>query len=71
MRFLDPAPSPRFEQSERIVLHYALLFLLVAIIAALFGFGGIAAGATGIAKALFILFLLCAAVALIVGRSSI
>jgi uncharacterized membrane protein YtjA (UPF0391 family) len=53
------------------MLHYALLFLIVAIIAALFGFGGIAAGATGIAKALFIIFLLCAAVALVAGRSSI
>jgi uncharacterized membrane protein YtjA (UPF0391 family) len=33
------------------------MFLVVAIIAALFGFGGIAEGATEIAKVLFYLFL--------------
>ena len=40
------------------MLHYALLFFVVAIIAAVFGFGGIAAGAAGIAKVLFVLFLI-------------
>ena len=36
------------------MLHYAVVFLVIALIAALFGFGGIAAGAVGIAKILFL-----------------
>ena len=31
------------------MLHYAVVFLVIALIAALFGFGGIAASAVGIA----------------------
>ncbi len=40
------------------MLYYALVFLIVAIVAAVFGFGGIAAAATGIAKTLFVVFLI-------------
>ncbi len=40
------------------MLHYALVFLLVAIVAAVFGFGGIAVGAASIAKLLFFIFLI-------------
>jgi uncharacterized membrane protein YtjA (UPF0391 family) len=36
------------------MLHYALVFLVVAIIAAVLGFGGIAGAAAGIAKILFL-----------------
>ncbi|MGF1561058.1 MAG: DUF1328 family protein [Geminicoccaceae bacterium] len=39
------------------MLSYALIFLVVAIIAAAFGFGGIAAASAGIAKILFFVFL--------------
>lgn len=49
------------------MLHYAVVFFLVAIVAALFGFGGIAASATSIAKILFLVFMVCAAVSLILG----
>ena len=35
------------------MLHYAVVFFIIALIAAVFGFGGIAAGAVGIAKILF------------------
>ena len=38
------------------MLHYAVVFLVIALIAAVFGFGGIAAGAVGIAKILFFVF---------------
>jgi len=41
-----------------LILYYAVVFFIVALIAALFGFGGIAAGAAGIAKILFIIFLI-------------
>jgi uncharacterized membrane protein YtjA (UPF0391 family) len=49
------------------MLHYAVVFLVIALIAALFGFGGIAAGAVEIAKVLFFIFLVLFVVSLIVG----
>jgi uncharacterized membrane protein YtjA (UPF0391 family) len=50
------------------MLHWAAVFFVIALIAALFGFGGIAAGAAGIAKMLFVLFIILALIAFIVGR---
>jgi uncharacterized membrane protein YtjA (UPF0391 family) len=50
------------------MLRYALIFLVVAIIAAVFGFGGIAGDAAWIAKILLVVFLILAAVSLILGR---
>lgn len=44
------------------MLRWALIFLVVAIVAAIFGFGGIAAGATEIAKILFWIFIIIAVV---------
>lgn len=44
------------------MLHYAVVFFVIALVAALFGFGGIATGAAGIAKILFVLFLIGAIV---------
>lgn len=40
------------------MLRYALIFLVVALIAAALGFGGLAGAATGIAKVLFFVFLI-------------
>ncbi|MEO8297571.1 MAG: DUF1328 domain-containing protein [Burkholderiales bacterium] len=42
------------------MLHYAVVFFVIALIAALFGFGGIAAGAVGIGKILFFVFVVLA-----------
>lgn len=39
------------------MLRWVITFLVIALIAALFGFGGIAAGAVGIAKIIFYIFL--------------
>ena len=39
------------------MLHYALVFLVVALIAAALGFGGVAGIAASIAKILFVVFL--------------
>jgi uncharacterized membrane protein YtjA (UPF0391 family) len=47
------------------MLHYAVVFFIIALIAAVFGFGGIAAGAVGIAKVLFFVFLLLAALSFV------
>jgi uncharacterized membrane protein YtjA (UPF0391 family) len=47
---------------EVVMLYYAIVFFVIALVAALFGFGGIAAGAAGIAKILFFAFLIIAIV---------
>jgi uncharacterized membrane protein YtjA (UPF0391 family) len=52
---------------EIAMLYYAAVFFIIALVAALFGFGGIAAGAAGIAKILFLIFLVLFAVSLVMG----
>lgn len=49
------------------MLHYTVVFLIIAIIAALFGFGGIAAGAVDIAKILFFIFLVLFLISAVMG----
>ena len=49
------------------MLRFALGFFIVALIAALFGFGGIAAGAVEIAKFLFYVFVVLFVISLLVG----
>lgn len=49
------------------MLYWALVFFIVAIVAALFGFGGIAAGAVSIAQVLFFIFLVLFIISLIMG----
>ncbi len=49
------------------MLHYAVVFFVIALIAAVFGFGGIAASAVGIGKILFIVFLILAIASFIYG----
>jgi len=49
------------------MLYWAAVFFVIALVAALFGFGGIAAGAAEIAKVLFFIFLIVFAVTLIFG----
>jgi uncharacterized membrane protein YtjA (UPF0391 family) len=44
------------------MLHYAVVFFGVALIAAFFGFGGVLMGASGIAKIACIVFVLCGVV---------
>jgi uncharacterized membrane protein YtjA (UPF0391 family) len=51
------ASRPAGEYLEARVLSWALTFLILSLVAALFGFGGIAASAAGIARFLFFLFL--------------
>jgi uncharacterized membrane protein YtjA (UPF0391 family) len=51
-----------FLYRRSVMLYYAIVFFVIALVAALFGFGGIAAGAAGIAKILFFAFLIIAIV---------
>ena len=61
----------RHHTDEVFMLHYAMVFFVIAIIAGVLGFGGIAVGAAGIAKVLFVVFLIGAIVTLIAGRSRV
>ena len=49
------------------MLRYAVVFLIIALVAGLLGFTGIAAGAVQIAKVLFFVFLLLFLASLVVG----
>ena len=46
---------------------WAVVFLVIALVAAVFGFGGIAAASAGIAKLLFFIFLVLFLISLIFG----
>jgi uncharacterized membrane protein YtjA (UPF0391 family) len=59
-KFLSTAKWLCYPQQESTMLHYAVIFFVIALIAALFGFGGIASGAAGIAQILFVVFLVLA-----------
>ena len=50
------------------MLHYSIVFFIIAIIAAVLGFGGIEGSAAGIAKILFVGFLILSVISLIFGR---
>jgi uncharacterized membrane protein YtjA (UPF0391 family) len=64
------ANHPRFYLSigrRRIMLYWALVFLVVAIIAGALGFGGIAGTSAGIAQILFFIFLAFLVISLLAG----
>jgi uncharacterized membrane protein YtjA (UPF0391 family) len=52
------------------MLRWALIFLIIALVAALFGFTGIAAAAAGIAKLLFFLLLVVCLIFFVIGISA-
>ena len=49
------------------MLYYAVVFFVIALIPALLGFGGIAAGAAGIAQILFYVFVILFVISLLAG----
>ena len=53
------------------MLWYAWVFLVVAILAAILGFGLVASAAAGIAKIFFIVFLVLFVISLIGGRTAV
>jgi len=52
------------------MISWAITFLIIALIAAVFGFGGIAGSAMGMAQVLFFVFLVMFVLSLIFGRST-
>jgi len=56
---------------QKTMLRWTVTFVILAIIAAVFGFGGIAEGAASIAKVLFFIFLVLFVISLITGRKKL
>jgi uncharacterized membrane protein YtjA (UPF0391 family) len=57
----------RLAKGDFKMLNWALMFFIVAILAAILGFGGVAVAAAGVAKIIFYLFLVLFLVSLIMG----
>jgi uncharacterized membrane protein YtjA (UPF0391 family) len=53
------------------MLRWAVTFLVIALIAAVLGFGGIAGEAAWFAKILFFVFLIVAVVSMVFGRRAV
>lgn len=51
------------------MLRWSVIFFIIAIIAAIFGFGGIAEGAASIAKIFFFIFLALFVITILFGAS--
>lgn len=49
------------------MLRFAVVFFVIALIAAAFGFGGIASSAVGIAQTLFYIFVILAVASFLIG----
>jgi uncharacterized membrane protein YtjA (UPF0391 family) len=64
---LSPPIALAMAATEVGMLKLALFFLIVSIIAALFGFTGIAAASAGIARVLFLVFVVVFVVLLVSG----
>jgi uncharacterized membrane protein YtjA (UPF0391 family) len=63
----ERARSGRIPPRRNDMLRWALAFFIIALVAAILGFGGIAVAAAGIAKILFFIFLVLFLVALLGG----
>ena len=59
------------QQPTKIMLHWTLVFLVLALIAAILGFGGLAGAAIGIAKILFFVFLAVWLISFLLTRRSV
>jgi uncharacterized membrane protein YtjA (UPF0391 family) len=63
---LSELPAPVYLEGT-VMLYWAAVFFVIALIAAVFGFGGIAVGAAEIAKIIFFVFLVLFIVSLLFG----
>lgn len=55
------------QDRELMMLYYAVVFLIIALVAGALGFGGIAGASVGIAKIIFFVFLALLVISLIAG----
>jgi uncharacterized membrane protein YtjA (UPF0391 family) len=49
------------------MLYWTAVFFIIALIAAMFGFGGVSVAAAGVAKILFFIFLILFIISLLLG----
>jgi uncharacterized membrane protein YtjA (UPF0391 family) len=62
-----PHGSFNSDLEGRPMLYWALMFLVIALVAAVFGFGGIASTAAGMAQILFVVALVLFVISLFAG----
>lgn len=55
-------------KGRNVMLYWTAVFFVIALVAAVLGFSGIATGAAGIGKVLFFVFLVLGALSVIFGR---
>jgi uncharacterized membrane protein YtjA (UPF0391 family) len=65
--FQASAVLPAIQGRSSKMLYYAVVFLVIALVAGLLGFGGIAGASAGIAQILFFVFLALLVLSLIAG----
>ena len=58
------------QNSNNVMINWAITFLVIALIAAALGFGGIAGTAVGLAKILFFVFIVLFIIAFVMGRKA-
>jgi uncharacterized membrane protein YtjA (UPF0391 family) len=72
---MNEAPCGARGKEEKAMLSWVVTFLVIALIAGVLGFGGIAGASVEIAKAIFfiaiVLFLISAVVGLVRGRTRV
>jgi uncharacterized membrane protein YtjA (UPF0391 family) len=66
---MSPRAGPTWPPQETDMLRWALIFAIIAVIAGLFGFTGIEAGAAEVSRVLFFLFVGLVVVFLVLGVS--
>jgi uncharacterized membrane protein YtjA (UPF0391 family) len=62
------AAVTRTTLEDNVMLYWTAVFFVIALVAAVLGFGGVASSAAGVAKILFFVFLILGALSLIFGR---
>jgi len=70
LRIKAPEEGRYMPVRRKDMLYYAVVFLVIALIAGALGFFGVAGAAVGIAKILFFVFLVLFVVSLLMGRRS-
>jgi uncharacterized membrane protein YtjA (UPF0391 family) len=65
----QPVPLSRQQPTEQTMLGWALTFLIIALIAAVLGFGGIAGTAIEIAKIIFFVAIILFVISAVIGYS--
>jgi len=68
MRDFSNRMSPTQKEKGVVMLYWTVTLLVIALVAAVLGFGGIAGTAAGLAKILFAVFLVLFIVSLLFGR---